>query len=72
MKFKRIITIDETDYDEVQIKEMNFEQVHMLISFIDNEKDLNRIKDWRKDCLQTECYINELLFNIESIRNKFN
>jgi len=64
MKFRRIIEIDGIDYSEQDIFKLQFEQIKMLVSFIDNEHDLLRVKQWRKDCMFTESYINNLILNI--------
>jgi len=61
MKLIRVIEIEDELYGEAEIKAMSFEEVKMLISFIEKESELIYIKNWRQDCIHTESYINNLL-----------
>lgn len=61
MKLIRVIEIEDELYGEKEIKHMSFKEAKMLISFVDNGKELLFIKQWRQDCVLTESYINNLI-----------
>ena len=57
---EKVININDTYYGENEIKQMSVENIKMLISFVDNEKDLNWIKHWSENPI-IECYIDNLI-----------
>jgi len=59
MERQLIYEIERNRYLKEDIKSMNLEEVKMLLSFIDNEKDLLKIANLHSE----ECvsYVNELL-----------
>lgn len=64
MGFIRVIEIEGEKYCEGDIKSMNTAQLKMLISFIDNEKDLNWVKHWSSNNPAIEAYIDNLIAKI--------
>jgi hypothetical protein len=70
--FEKINSIDvdgELIYKN-QIEKMNFEELHMLVSFVDSEKDLNKIKAWSQN-ERIIFYIDDLISNISRLENKW-
>ena len=53
-----------------EIEKMNYEQLHMLVSFLETEKDLNKIKNWSKNEL-IHVYIDNLIANISRLESKW-
>lgn len=62
--YKKIIKVEEADYSKEDILSMDNSQLKMLISFIDNEKDLMTISNWTES-ETIKSYIYNLIDNIK-------
>ena len=71
-KMEKLVSL-EVDGDLIyksEIEKMNYEQLHMLVSFLETEKDLNKIKNWSKNEL-IHVYIDNLIANISRLESKW-
>lgn len=71
-KMEKLVSV-EVDGDLIyksEIEKMNYEQLHMLVSFLETEKDLNKIKNWSKIEL-IHVYIDNLISNISRLESKW-
>lgn len=65
MAFIRVVEVDGEEYTEKMVRGFSFDQVKMLISFIDNEKDLNVIKVWYGNAIMSS-YIDNLISKVNN------
>jgi hypothetical protein len=71
-RMEKLVSV-EVDGDLIyksEIEKMNYEQLHMLVSFLETEKDLNKIKNWSKNEL-IHVYIDNLIANISRLESKW-
>jgi hypothetical protein len=71
-RMEKLVSV-EVDGDLIyksEIEKMNYEQLHMLVSFLETEKDLNKIKNWSKNEL-IHVYIDNLISNISRLESKW-
>lgn len=71
-KMEKLVSV-EVDGDLIyksEIEKMNYDQLHMLVSFLETEKDLNKIKNWSKNEL-IHVYIDNLIANISRLESKW-
>ena len=64
------IEIDGEFISKKDIEKMSYNQVKMLVSFINNEKDLEKIKRYRSNDAEIMIYIDNLYTSINKL-NKF-
>jgi len=62
--YKKIITIEDIDYSQEDIQQMDDVHLKMLISFVENEKDLETISNWTESEI-IKSYIYNLIDNIK-------
>ena len=71
-RMEKLVSV-EVDGDLIyksEIEKMNYDQLHMLVSFLETEKDLNKIKNWSKNEL-IHVYIDNLIANISRLESKW-
>lgn len=60
----RTILIDEISYTKDMVLRLNNDEIKMLVSWIDNVRGLNLIKNWCENNYVIESYIDNLIAKI--------